>query len=225
MLPGGHHHSVKGVCMNDSEVEGSWSFETRRSTRDRYRIPDISKSGASASAENDGLLPRIHGILILTDPVCQGPPAIGEWAANSSRRRSSVTALNSESSSRVTFPEQMSFTSASIPWVVFEDGPRQDALTISNVESFLNGWGKGVWVSALGSVWLASVGLVVETRQIRNLLSGERCGDDLDMSGVDNAIGSWVIGGGSTRCSNVSSLIWGITVTGVYDVASKSLQS
>ena len=83
--PDGHHHSVKGVHMKDSDMEGSWTFEAMRLTSDRYRIPGISKSGASASMENDGLLARGHGILIVMDPVCQGPPAIGELAAKLSR--------------------------------------------------------------------------------------------------------------------------------------------
>jgi hypothetical protein len=132
---------VKGVCTNISDVEGSSILETTRSTRDLYRIPVTSKSGASASVENGGLWVRIHGILILTDPACQGPPAIGELAANSSRWRSSVVGLNVPSSSGFTTPEVMSLATVSIPWAVFDDGPSWSVLTSSNIESFLNGWG------------------------------------------------------------------------------------
>src|ERR1700704_4187192 len=80
VLPGGHHHSVKGVCTNDPEVEGSRIFEIMRSTRERYRTPVTSNSGASASVKDFGLFARAQGILILTDPVFQGPPAMGDSA-------------------------------------------------------------------------------------------------------------------------------------------------
>jgi len=62
----------------------------------------------------------------------------------------------------------------------------------------------------------------VKTLQMRYLSSGERWEDGVDMSGVMKAAGS--AGGGGSCCSNTSSLARGTAATGVYDVASKSLQ-
>ena len=215
VLPGGHHHSEKGVCTKDFEDPGSWSFEVSRSTRDRYLIPGISNSGASASLENDGLLAFVHGILILTDPVFQGPPAIRDSAPNLSRRRSSVAALNPTRSSGTIFPEDISFVIAFIPSMLLEDGLRQNVLMASKYESFLKGWRRGGCVIlGMSRFWvLLSWDPEENTRQTRNLLRVEQCGDGADISGVCSASGC-MIARGSIRLSKTASLTWGTVVTG-----------
>lgn len=55
-------------------------------------------------------------------------------------------------------------------------------------------------------------------------MSGERCGDGIDISGVNRASGAWITGS-SIRRSKASSSTWGtVGVAGSYEVASKSLQ-
>jgi hypothetical protein len=61
------------------------------------------------------------------------------------------------------------------------------------------------------------LGIVVNTRQIRNLLRAERCEDGADMSGGDNACG-WATD--STLCSKALGLTTGIVVIGEYEVDS-----
>lgn len=151
-LPGGHHHSVKGVWMNEADDDESWILAMMISTRDRYCIPETSNSGALASTEQGSLGVLVTGILILTDPVVNDPPAIPDSVANLSRWRSCVADLNPLSSSGIILPEAIISACSSIPLWLFEDDPRTCALMNSKMESFLNGWRNPSGTLSAGSV-------------------------------------------------------------------------
>src|SRR6267378_1541769 len=153
-----------------------------RSTRERYWIPWTLKSGALSSVEKDGLLARGHGILIAMDPAFQGPPAIGEVAAKSSRSRSSLADLKSPSSLSVICPDQKPSTIRSIPLGVFDEGLRQICLMTSNTDLFLNGWETRTSFTCSTIVW----GALAKTLRMWNQFGAELRSVGIEMSGADS---------------------------------------
>src|ERR1700753_3985466 len=138
--PGGHHHSVNGVPVNDFDVTGFTRCDVIRSTSERCWIPWTSNSGASFSESYGGLLARGQGIFNLTDPAFHGPPATDDLAPYSSRRFSSWPGSKPLIAFCLIRPSAKLRAIAFAPGLVCDDGVRVICLTISKYESFLNGW-------------------------------------------------------------------------------------